>query len=958
MSAKRLGLFVSTLTLLASATASMAITIAQARLEPLGTVVTIEGAVIVSATDLINSANSKGFQIQDATGGLTVHGNNADIDPLLAIAGEGDEITITGTTGTFNGLFQLVVPSLSVIKTGSPGLPAPTLVTTADFVDNSPTAEGHESKLVKLVNGSAGVQFTHVLSGSTWNALAPGAKFAGVTSYRVTDVGGSGVALVRVSTGQLNLIGVTIPTAPIMVTGVFSQFDSTDPRTGDYQLLVRSLADIQYVGNAVPSADTLSVTANKGGTAVTITLPATDPDASPAALTYSITSRPVRQFPTVDAAVLGGTLKDAANNNDLTNGGALSGNGNQVIFTPSAGVSGWFAFTFRAYDGSDYSNDGVINLFVQDSGKVVITEIMYDPANLTDNNWEWVEVTNVSGAGVALHSIFDSWLKGTVGTEHNLQSQVLAAGATKVITVNNNASRTLQQFLDEWNPSARSPAPPLEASDLIIIDSVSGARLPALDNAGDTVYLFADDGSLLDVVKYEAGTNGWPQNNNRGSIFLEADKLNTLDNDLGTNWRLSVPGVSVAYATVETIGPPADSDVGSPALLPNAPTLPATSPAVEDATFYHNEGGGALLITLIGKDTQGQPMNQTFKLLSGVEGVAPTSGSGGTLVDPDNGFAVVGAGSVLGGNQVLFSPAPGKSGRFALGFVLNDGTADSNTGYITIYVQALNKVVITEVMYDSSQANENSWEWIEVANLTGSDIQLHSLLDTATETITSGGAFGKLTGMTVPANSVRVITPVDVNKSLNDFLTYWSPLTADKVFTVPTTSSTQEWRALNNDGDDLYLYGADGSLLDVLRYTSGSGWPTRNNSSSIYLKQSSYSSVANDSGANWLRSAEGVDNAWASAGPTIDVGSPGLRPSDAPLPVLVFDFNGDGAVDLLNDLAVLNACALGAGVARPATAACQRADYDGDGDVDMVDYASFQRCIQSAGDTPAAGCLR
>lgn len=717
-------------------------------------------------------------------------------------------------------------------------------------------------------------------------------------------------------------------------------------------------------GNAPPVVGNASVLAHKGGPEVTIALPstaprpATDPDGGPSPLICTITSTPHKQFPTVNTGVLAGALRDAVTGADLTNGGDLSPGNTEVIFTPSPTDSGWFAFTFTASDGEIVSEAATVTLFVQDSGKVVITEIMYDPANQTDNHWEWVEITNVSDNAISLHSIFDAQLKNTIGTEHNLQDAPIPAGSTKIIMVDNNTSRSTQAFLDEWNVPERSPQ--LQSGDLILINTESGALLPSLNNTGgDIVCLFATDGSLLDAVRYEIGTNGWPANNQRSSIFLESDKRNTADNDVGANWRQSIPDIASAYATFETPGPPADSDMGSPGLLPSAPTAPISAPIALDSTIYENEGSGCLSIVLMAQDSTGDPMFQTFTILSDVEGLNPTTGTGGTLVDPYNGFTPVGPGSVLAVNEVMFTPTPGKSGRFFLAFKASDGTADSNVGYVMIYIQALNKVVITEIMYDPSGDPDTSWEWIEVVNLTDVDIQLHSLLDTATATITSGGAYAQLLGMTVPAQSARVITPVDVNKDLASFLTFWSPLSADVVFTVPT-GSAQEWRALNSDGDDLYLYGADGSLLDVVRYKSGSGWPARNNSASIYLDQARYSSVGNDSGTNWLLSVDGQANAWTAIGEgdLYDVGSPGRRPDDAPIPILVFDFNGDGAVERVHDLATFNTCAFGAGVPRPATSVCQRADYDGDNDVDMADYAAFQRCLRPAELQPLSECMK
>ncbi len=218
-------------------------TVAAARAAGVGVEVTVGNVVISSATDLIASVNSKNFHIQDATGGITVFGNNANVDSLLALAGEGDSITINAFTGSFNGLFELVLSAgpFSLTNDGAVGIPDPISVAVADFQDFSPTAEGYESMLVKL----SGVTFEQ--SGT----------FLGLTDYTVTD--GSQSALVRIATNDLDLVGATIPCGQIDITGVFNQFDVANLPTGTpgevYQLLPRSIADIVFLdcnSNGIP----------------------------------------------------------------------------------------------------------------------------------------------------------------------------------------------------------------------------------------------------------------------------------------------------------------------------------------------------------------------------------------------------------------------------------------------------------------------------------------------------------------------------------------------------------------------------------------------------------------------------------------------------------------------------------------------------------------------------------
>jgi len=59
-----------------------------------------------------------------------------------------------------------------------------------------------------------------------------------------------------------------------------------------------------------------------------------------------------------------------------------------------------------------------------------------------------------------------------------------------------------------------------------------------------------------------------------------------------------------------------------------------------------------------------------------------------------------------------------------------------------------------------------------------------------------------------------------------------------------------------------------------------------------------------------------------------------------------FDFNRNGAVDVY-DLLVFDTCGSGPSVNHDDSANCQLADADDDGDVDMEDFAAFQRCYST-----------
>ncbi|GAA0357525.1 5'-nucleotidase C-terminal domain-containing protein [Bacillus horti] len=108
------------------------ITLAEARNVPAGTEVSIEAVV----TTQVGAWGSKGFYVQDETAGAYVFQNQADVDP-------GDVVQLTGTTGIFNGEFQLA--SLTHLETTST-IEVPTAVA----VSPAQISKDNEGQLVSL----------------------------------------------------------------------------------------------------------------------------------------------------------------------------------------------------------------------------------------------------------------------------------------------------------------------------------------------------------------------------------------------------------------------------------------------------------------------------------------------------------------------------------------------------------------------------------------------------------------------------------------------------------------------------------------------------------------------------------------------------------------------------------------------------------------------------------------
>ena len=189
--------------------------IADARLQPLGSSVTVRG-IALNGPELGSIR-----YIQDATGAIPVYSAT-----LVASVQRGDTIEATGPLYNYNALLEISpASSVTIINTGNP-LPAP-----IDVTSLSGWVEAYEGKLLRITDATFADAGTFSTAGSG-------------TNYDVTDA--AGTAEVRVLT-TTDIDGTPIPTDPVSITGILSQY--APGGTGGYQLLPRGLSDISTGGN-------------------------------------------------------------------------------------------------------------------------------------------------------------------------------------------------------------------------------------------------------------------------------------------------------------------------------------------------------------------------------------------------------------------------------------------------------------------------------------------------------------------------------------------------------------------------------------------------------------------------------------------------------------------------------------------------------------------------------------
>jgi hypothetical protein len=177
-------------------------TIADARLLPVGSTVTVSG-IVTNGPEL-----STIRYFQDATAGIAVY------DWDVTYFAPGDSITVTGELDDYNNLLEITDVTFDTVHTSGNPLPEPQLITPTQM------SEDYEAELVRIEN----VVFDNA-----------GSNFQANNSYTFTANGETGTTYIR--SGH-PLVGALIPGNPVTLIGICSQFYA------NYQLLLRGPDDI------------------------------------------------------------------------------------------------------------------------------------------------------------------------------------------------------------------------------------------------------------------------------------------------------------------------------------------------------------------------------------------------------------------------------------------------------------------------------------------------------------------------------------------------------------------------------------------------------------------------------------------------------------------------------------------------------------------------------------------
>ena len=324
----------------------------------------------------------------------------------------------------------------------------------------------------------------------------------------------------------------------------------------------------------------------------------------------------------------------------LTLQGAVLSNQFQTFSAPIVGTGSALSVTLTIETNGNGEAMAFQNLVISESApELEITEIMYNPSS-SEDDWEWVEITNTGLIEIDLTGWVIDDINGTSHPSANIASAVVAPGATAVLY--NADDLSAADFLAAWG-------------DDVPLVAVTRWSAMALNNGGDTVGLWqsfaaysGDHTTHMNAFRSVAfdDSGSWPSDDNSASIFLTDLASDPAD---GANWARSTNGGATTnfpgYQSMALSGN-SGNDVGSPGPGDFGP------PVVTDLEIFEIQGDGESSLF------EGQTVRTADNVVTalGLDGFfiqTPTSRTDG-LVDTSDGLFVFtgGAPTVAIGDQV------------------------------------------------------------------------------------------------------------------------------------------------------------------------------------------------------------------------------------------------------------------------------------------------------------------
>ena len=508
--------------------------------------------VVASASGSWDSDDLDNFKLRYSTN-ATLDGGDATLATVdMGLSGGSQEITFSG--------FSQVIPIGTAYLFVTCDVDA--MATLGNTVACGPDADGDFTYTENETNSGStfatanAITFVNVPEIQLEHPVGSDISCGATVNLGSIEVNTSGTTTVRIS--NEGLADLSLDNLPLTIAGADA---------GQFSITTQPLSPISASGSSdiIISFNPTSV----GVKNASISIENNDSDEDPCVINLTgtgICAPPSSQATNLGTANIGQTQMDVswtrgtgdnvlvvareggAVNTDPTNGisytanaafssGDEIGTGNYVVYNgtgTSVTVTGLTLGTTYHYAIYEYNNTDVCYLTpaltgnattdAPSAGDLIITEIMQDPAAVSDGNGEWFEIYNTTGSAINIQG----WvIKDNGSDSHTIGSFISVPAGGYVVLGNNDNNSTNGGVTVDYEYTGYT-----------------------LANSDDEVVLYLPDGTTeIDRVNYDGGP-GFPDPAG-ASMSLDPDHYNSTGNDDGSHW-------CIAFSTF------GDGDKGTP----------------------------------------------------------------------------------------------------------------------------------------------------------------------------------------------------------------------------------------------------------------------------------------------------------------------------------------------------------------------------------------------------------
>ncbi|HCT63651.1 MAG TPA: hypothetical protein DIC19_06080 [Erysipelotrichaceae bacterium] len=459
--------------------------------------------------------------------------------------------------------------------------------------------------------------------------------------------------------GTLTLIDAMDPSSPRIITapGSYSypnviSSTSLDPRTVTNTVNGSTPGGSTYTSSASVLVNTYNQLPSGGDqnlttaeeTALPIVLFGSDPDSSQT-LTYHILTSPA-----------GGTLSD----------NALSSN---ITYTPNLNYYGTTSFTYRVFDGINYSAPGTINIEV---------------TNVNDAPVATGDTINVDEGATVTESFIISDVDDTVLTVHFVDLPdfgLVADNGDGTYTYSHNGNDPIQNDYFTYYVQDPSGATSATVRVNILVAEINEAPVGVNDTAS------TDEDVSIDIPFATLLANDTDVDTAKALLTITSVGS-------AVNGSVSIVGSVVQFVPTPNYNGPASFEYTvSDGLLTDTAIVSVTVNPVNDAPAAVNDAYGTNEDTPLNVPVKGVLTNDTDIELNNLTAILVSGPSNGSLtLNADGSFT--------------YTPNANFNGSDSFTYKANDGSADSNIATVTITVNAVNDAPVAD--NDAYSTNEDT----------------------------------------------------------------------------------------------------------------------------------------------------------------------------------------------------------------------------------------------------------